>query len=602
MSELSSLLNSGIHPGIILVLGASLIPLFGGKLKKAVLVLIPAAAFISLMFLPHGAHWGFDFLGYELIFGRVDNLSLCFGYIFTLMATLGMVYSLHLDDDGQHISALLYVGSALGVVFTGDYFTLFICWEIMALASLMLIWYKRDEPSRKAGYRYIMVHAFGGSVLLAGIIMQVAQTGSIAFDAADSGMLSSNLILLGFLVNAAVPPLHAWLSDAYPEGTVTGAVFLSAFTTKTAVYVLIRGYPGWEILIWLGTIMSIYGIIYAILENDMRRILAYSIINQVGFMVAGVGIGTALSLNGSTAHAFGHILYKGLLWMSAGAVLYMTGKRKCTELGGLYKSMPLTLIFCLIGAASISAFPLFSGFTTKSMIISAAANQHLIPVFMLLQLASAGVFLHAGIKFPYFVFFAKDSGIRTTEPPKNMLYAMGGAAFLCILLGVYPQLLYNILPAQIEYNAYTIDHVVQQLELLFYSALAFFVMLPLLKRKNTISLDTDWFYRKLAKGFMWYCEKPLTYYAKKIDDTASRTAYIFLWFTKNPVNAIGVFRDMLYVTVLEMAGSDKAGAFEKRIEQQKALHFSREEQITIGMAVFLLTIILLIYLLIYTIG
>lgn len=312
--------------------------------------------------------------------------------------------------------------------------------------------------------------------------------------------LGTALILGGVLINAAAPPLSAWLSDAYPEASYTGTVFLSAFTTKTAVYVLLRGFPGAEILVFVGIFMIFYGIIYALLENDMRRILAYSIVNQVGFMVTGIGIGTEMALNGAAAHAFAHIIYKALLLMSAGAVLYMTGKRKCTDLGGLFQSMPLTAACGIVGALSISAFPLTSGFISKSMINQAAADENLIIVWFLLMAASAGVFLHAGIKFPWFVFFQKDSGLRPPDPPWNMRLAMILFAGACIGLGVWPEYLYALLPYPVDYQPYTVPHVVNMLQLLLFSGLAFFLMLPLMKRTLTISLDFDWLYRKILPG------------------------------------------------------------------------------------------------------
>ena len=485
-----------LPPAIILVLGALLIPFLKGRAKQLYIVFLPALAFLDLLFMSEGISWTYKFLDYEIILARVDKLSMVFGYVFVIMAFAGAIFSLHLRESAQHVAAFVYAGSSLGVVFAGDYLTLFIFWEIMAFSSVWLILSRRTKAAVAASFRYILVHIFGGLLLLAGILLHFTATRSLEFGYLGLNGLASWLILLGFALNAAVPPLSAWLSDAYPEATVTGAVFLSAFTTKTAVYTLARAFPGAEILAWAGTIMTIYGIVYAILENDMRRVLAYSIINQVGFMVAGIGIGTAMALNGATSHAFAHILYKALLMMSAGAVLHMTGRSKCTELGGLYKSMPLTLTFCLVGAASISAFPLTGGFVTKSMIIAAAGEEKMTAIYHLLNLASAGVFLHAGIKFPYFVFFAKDSGLRPPEPPLNMLAGMGLLAFLCIFIGVFPAPLYNILPYPVEYVPYTAYHVVSQLQILLFSALAFFVLLKYLERTNTISLDTDWLYRK----------------------------------------------------------------------------------------------------------
>ena len=496
-------------PPAILIIGALIVPFLKGKIKNWYVVLLPAVAFLLICQLELGSSWKVHFFGFNLTFLRVDKLSKVFGYIFTINAVAAFVYAFHLKDDTQHMAALFYIGSSLGVVFAGDVVSLYFFWEIMAVASAFLIFARKTEKAQAAGMRYILVHIFGGLCLLAGIIIYITQTGSVAFNPMTDRNWATYLILLGILVNAAAPLVSAWLPDAYPESTVTGGVILSAYTTKTAVYTLVRGFPGWEILIVIGCIMAIYGIIYALLENDMRRILAYSIINQVGFMVCGVGIGTMMSINGSVAHAFCHIIYKSLLWMSAGSVLYMTGKSKCTDLGGLYKTMPLTLIFGCIGALSISSFPATSGFTSKSLIIDGAIHQHLVWVWLVLEVASAGVFLHAGIKFPYFVFFAKDKGLRPGETNKSMLIAMGFMSFMCIFLGLYPQPLYNVLPYEVHYQAYTFNHVVAQLQLLMLSALVFFLFLPLLKRTETISIDTDWFYRLGGRLFYNIMDKGL---------------------------------------------------------------------------------------------
>lgn len=496
-------------PAALLIIGALLVPFFKGNARNWYVILLPALAFYLISQLQVGSSWQVHFFGFDLTFLRVDKLSKAFGYIFTLNAVAAFIYAFYLKDSTQHMAALIYIGSSLGVVFAGDLVSLYFFWEVMAVASTFLILARKTKKAQAAGMRYIMVHIFGGLCLLAGIVIYITQTGSIAFNAMADRNLGTYLILIGFLVNAAAPPLHAWLPDAYPEATVTGGVILSAYTTKTAVYTLVRGFPGWEILIVVGCIMTIYGIIYALLENDMRRILGYSIINQVGFMVCGVGIGTMMSLNGTVAHAFCHIIYKALLWMSAGSVLYMVGKSKCTDLGGLYKTMPLTLIFGGIGALSISSFPATSGFTSKSLIIDGAVHEHLMWTWLVLEVASAGVFLHAGIKFPYFVFFAKDKGLRPGETNKSMLIAMAFMSFLCIFLGLYPQPLYNVLPYEVHYQAYTFTHVIAQLQLLMLSALVFFLFLKLLKRTETISIDTDWFYRMGGRLFYYLMDHGL---------------------------------------------------------------------------------------------
>jgi len=382
----------------------------------------------------------------------------------------------------------------------------------MAVASTFLILARRTIKSQAAAFRYILVHLFGGLCLLAGIVLYFRQTGTLEFSYIGLSNTASYLIFVGIALNAAIPPLHPWLQDAYPEATVTGAVFLSAFTTKSAVYLMARTFPGTELLIWLGTFMTAMPIFYAVLENDIRRVLAYSLINQVGFMMVGIGIGTQLAINGTVSHAFCHILYKALLFMSTGSVLYVTGKIRCTDLGGLYKTMPLTCLFCMIGAASISAFPIFSGFVSKSMIVSAAAHNHLVVIWLILQFASAGVFHHAGIKVPFFTFFGHDSGVRAKEPPLNMLIAMGMAAFLCVFLGLFPKPLYNILPYPVDYLPYTGAHVVGQLQLLMFGALAFCLLIlsgvyP--AEMRAINLDTDWFYRKGGKLIFYVADKSL---------------------------------------------------------------------------------------------
>jgi multicomponent Na+:H+ antiporter subunit D len=413
------------------------------------------------------------------------------------MAFGGALFGLNQASRLELPAALLYAASAIGVAFAGDLISVFVFWELMAVASTLVLWSAGTLASYRASLRYVMVHLLGGTLLLAGIAGHVLHTGSTAFQPIAPDSIAQWMILAAFLINAGAPPLSAWLPDAYPEASWSGMVFLSAFTTKAAVYVLLRGFPGTELLVYVGLFMIFYGIIYALLENDMRRILAYSIVNQVGFMVAGVGIGTEMALNGAASHAFTHILYKGLLLMSAGSVLLMTGKRKCTDLGGLFQSMPLTAACGIVGALAISSFPLTSGFVSKSMISQAAADEHLFAVWMLLAAASAGVFLHAGIKFPWFVFFQKDSGLRPPDPPLNMRLAMLFFAALCIGLGVFYEPLYGMLMFPVQYSPYTGDHVVSQLQLLLFSGLAFFVMLGWLRRTLTITLDVDWLYRVL---------------------------------------------------------------------------------------------------------
>jgi len=497
----------GLNPGFILIFGALLVPFTNGIIRSILLLTLPVLALAQIYTLGLGTWGQYEFLGLSIELTRIDPLARIFGTVFCLAAFMGMIYALHVKDTVQHFVALIYIGSAIGAVFAGDMVTLFVFWELTAISSVFLIWASRTERAYKAGMRYLIIQVSSGVILLGGIILYYQETGSIAFNYIGLTGLASGLILVAFGIKSAFPFLHNWMQDAYPEATVTGTVILSAFTTKLAIYTLARAFPGTDILIPIGGAMTVFPIFFAVLENDLRRVLAYSLNKQLGYMVIGVGIGTELAINGTAAHAFAHIMYKSLLFMSMGAVLFRTGTIKASELGGLYKSMPITMIFCIIGAVSIAGFPLTGGFVSKAMIQSAAADGGMVVIWLVMLFASAGVMDHSGIKVPFFTFFAHDSGIRVKEAPKNMLFAMGFAAFFCIGIGVFPGLLYELLPYEPTYHPYTAGHVITSLQLLFFATLAFALLMrykiypPELRSTN---LDFDWFYRVPLKWLALY--------------------------------------------------------------------------------------------------
>jgi len=484
---------------MIMALGALLIPLLRGRVLQAWVLLLPALSFAHLLSLPADLNVVVTLFSYDLNPVRVDKLSMVWGYVFHIAAFLSVIYALHVEDRVQHVAGLTYAGTAICAAFAGDLITLFVFWEATAITSVFLIWARHTERAYETGIRYLTIQVASGVLLLAGAIIHYSEGGSLAFGHLGTEGVGGKLILVAFGIKAAFPFLHNWLQDAYPEATVTGTVFLSAFTTKLAIYALARGYAGTSLLIPIGVTMTLFPIFFAVIENDLRRVLAYSLNNQLGYMVVGVGIGTPLALNGTAAHAFAHIIYKGLLFMAMGAVLHRVGTIKASELGGLYKSMPRTTVFCIIGSLSISGFPLFSGFVSKSMIITAGGEMHILLLSLALLVASAGVVDHSGIKIPFFAFFAHDSGKRVQEAPVNMQVAMGGAAALCIGLGLYPAPLYAILPYPVDYVPYTWDHCLDSLQLLLFAALAFALMMrfglypPEIRSTN---LDTDWIYRK----------------------------------------------------------------------------------------------------------
>ncbi len=528
-----------INTGLILIMGGLLIPLFGKRLGRFASVAVAIVGLVWYLTMPTEAPVEVQLMGLELMPLRVDKLSWIFGLIFHIAAVVSTLYALHVTDTKQHIAGLVYAGAAIVAALAGDLVTLFIAWELTAIASVVLVWASNNETSYHAGIRYLIIQVGSGVLLLSGVILHYCENGSVLFThfmdlipgettSFYDFPLSAKLIFIAFGMKCAFPLLHNWLQDAYPKATITGTVFLSAFTTKLAVYALARGFHGTEELIWIGCTMTLFPIVFAVIENDLRRVLAYSLNNQLGFMVVGIGIGTELALNGTAAHAFCHIIYKALLFMSMGAVLYRVGTTKATELGGLHKSMPLTTVFCIIGGGAIAGFPLLSGFVSKSMIISAAGEEHMFWVWIVLLIASAGVMEHSGIKIPFFAFFAHDSGKRVKEAPWNMLLAMGIGATFCIGIGVWYSPLYAALPFKLDhaYEPYTSGHVILQMQLLLFAALAFVVLMKTglyPEEKRSENLDTDWAYRK-AFPVLWTGSKSM--YSSV--DKAFRTGFVGL--------------------------------------------------------------------------
>lgn len=503
---MTDLITAGLSPALPVILAgllAAVVP--SHTVRKSLMLIAPLAAAGVWFMTPEVGIFGIvEMAGFSFETYRFDPLSRVWGLVFILVIFLNSIYALHDRDRLQDSTTLIYAGAGLGAVFAGDLLTLFFFWELTAISSVFLIWASRNPAAFRAGLRYLAIHVLSGVLLLAGAILYANHTGSWQFNSIDVNAPGGLLMLIAFGIKAAFPFLHNWLQDAYPKATATGAVVLSAFTTKLAIYALARGFAGLDILVWIGAVMVAFPVFYAVIENDLRKVLAYSLNNQLGFMVAGIGVGTELGLNGAAAHAFVHIIYKALLFMSMGAVLMRVGHTRASDLGGLYKSMPFTAGFCLVGAGAISAFPLFSGFVAKALTLSAVAYGGFEIPFVILVFASAGVLEHSGIKIPYFAFFHHDNGHRVKEAPFNMLLAMGLAAFLCIYLGINYGVLYSLLPYPVEYAPYTFDHVVGQMQLLLAALFAFtflvrFKLYP--SEVRSVNLDTDWFYRRVGDGF-----------------------------------------------------------------------------------------------------
>ena len=542
-------MNGWIHPGLVICFGGFLIPFIPWKRARqayfialplaglAIMVATSAGAFGAVPPWPSALHkWPVPFLRYTLDVVRINKLSLLFGYVYVIAAACMNIYALGVKNDWEHVAAMIYVGSALGAIFSGDLFCLFFCLEIMSWAPFFLLLFRGTRKSSGAAIRYVLWHHLSGVCLLAGILIHAHQTGSIEFSRMPWGWggkyLGSNLMLLGFIINTATVPFHSWLADTYSEASPSGSVYMTAFTTKTAVFCLIMTFAGVRLLLWMGVASAIFAVFMAVLENDGRRLLSYHIISQVGYMVAGIGIGTEMAINGAASHAFCHIIYKALLYMGVGCTLFVTGTAKFHRLGGLYKYMPISFWMTMIGAFSISGFPLFSGFVSKTMTLEASELAHLPLVYLLLEGASIGTFLHTGLKLPWNIWLRgmdePPPDIRTKlkntalNTPIHMLMGMGMLSLLCLLLGLYPRLLYDLLPYPVTFVPYTITRVFSIIQLFLFSFLGFWLLRKWLGGHPSYVLDTDWFVRIPGMLFVRFCKGPLIVVGTHMDRQLTR--------------------------------------------------------------------------------
>lgn len=488
-----------LHPAAPYAIAAVLATVAPARVRSGALVLAGATAVWLAFTLRSGDMAAGALMGQALVPLRMDGLARPFAIVFALIGTLGAIYAFDVTRRRFHVAACVACGAALTLVLAGDWVTFYAAWETLALASFALIADGGTRRAHGAAYRYLLVHAAGGACLLGGIVWHVGAGGGTQVQASPAGG-AGVLILIAFLVNAAVPPLHAWLTDAYPESSAGGGVLLSAFATKSAVYALARVFPGVELLVWAGVVMALWGVVLAVLENDIRRLLGYHIVSQVGYMVAGIGLGTPLAISGAVAHAVCHILYKGLLFMATGAVIHATGRRRLTELSGLGRLLPATAVLYMAGALSISGAPLLNGFVSKSLIVSAAQAEHATAMEWLLMLAAVGTFVSVGLKLPVQAFGGAQRTSVQTRVPASMICAMALTAGLCVLLGVWPSLLYRLLPFAVDYEPYSAGHVFETLELLLGAGLGFLVLGSAVRATSMVTRDFDRAYRALGRA------------------------------------------------------------------------------------------------------
>lgn len=480
-----------VLPALIFLIAAPISYLMKGLARKVFLVLVPLVVLAEVaMIRPGTTGWSVPFLNITITLLKADKLSLFVAYIFLISAVLGAIYTSYSEDKRLHLFAYLYIGGALGVVFAGDFFSLYGFWELMALASTALIFLRGDAEGRAVGSRYLIMHLIGGGVLLAGILLHFGATGSIAIGPVKEG-LPGILIMLGVGLNCAFVLLHTWLPDSYPTAPFMASVFMSVYTTKTAVYVLARTSSGWEFVAYVGAVMAVFGATFALMQSRGRKLLSYHIVSQVGYMVAGIGLGGALGINGGIFHLWNHILYKSLLFMCIGAVIYRTGEEDLTKLGGLTRKMPWTTLCAVIASLSIAGAPLFNGFASKHIIFEAAHGKDVI--YLLLELAAIGTFL-SFFKFTYFGFLRPNRNIEATEAPIGMLVPMLIVAVMNVAIGVYPALVTRFLPFPVEGPIYTVEGVLGKMQIIFFVALVFFLGLKYFAPHKRVIRDFDRIY------------------------------------------------------------------------------------------------------------
>nr|WP_195892509.1 Na(+)/H(+) antiporter subunit D [Halopiger goleimassiliensis] len=458
----SELLTVAYPP--LLVFAAALLVLVLPRIAGYAIGALSLAAVLGIsMLAPEGQHLAMEsFLGhFEVVPFYVDDFSRLLGIGLGFLGVCAVLYAYSSDASRAMTAiALSYVGSSVGAVFAGDWLVLVFMWELMALTSTVLVWHYGGDAVR-AGFRYALLHGTGGVIVLFAVAAHYVEAGTFVYGPGGiANGLPALLAVVGMGVNVGFIGLHVWLPDTYPRPHFAASVFLSVYTTKTSAFVLYRAFPvdaGSDLAIYIaymGGLMSVYGATFALLQHDMRALLSYHIQAQIGYVVAGIGIAAAaaseLAAAGAMAHTFNNVLFKSLLFMAVGVVIFRTGEEDLYKLGGLWREMPLTAVAFGLGALSITAIPGFNGYVSKGMIFD-AADPHYYGVeefqvlYYLLWLGAIGTLL-SFIKLGYYVFFHGESDIEVADAKPGQTVAMLGLGGACLLFGVWWQGLADLAP------------------------------------------------------------------------------------------------------------------------------------------------------------
>ena len=496
MTDATTLLTA-VPPYLVVAVASLLVLALPRALGHGVGALATAFVFAQAVLLGDGgtgAHLATRFLGFEVVFFNVDQFSLLMGVVVGFLATAAVLYAYGSDAPKWVTSlALIYVATTVGTIYAGDWLTLVFFWELMAVTSTLLVW-QYGGAAVRAGYRYALFHGTGGTVLLAAVVVHFANAGTFLFSATTGVHPAATLLAaIGIGINCGFIFLHSWLPDTYPRPHVAASVFLSVFTTKTAVYVMYRAFPeGGMWLAYLGGFMAVYGAFFALLQYDPRRLLSYHIQAQVGYMLAGLGLASAVgefAVTGGFAHLFNNVLYKSLLFMTVGVVIYRTGVQDIRDMGGLWRVMPVTFVLYVVGAASITAVPGFNGFISKGMVIDSAHEIHNYELLFgegllwwLLILGGVGTFM-SFIKLGYYVFFHGSATLSPDDATPFQTAGMVLAGGACAFFGVFYGQLIELMPftevilgEEVYFKPYSTSHLTESAALLVAGFVGFFAL------------------------------------------------------------------------------------------------------------------------------
>ncbi|MBL8548407.1 MAG: hypothetical protein JNJ73_00375 [Hyphomonadaceae bacterium] len=486
-----------LNPGFALVIGAGLALAAPQAIRTTLMALSGIAACALILAPPFGDYDRFAQIGLQLVPLRLDALSQIFGLSFAIGAILISFAASYRRRRMEDVAIMLMAGGATSAAFAGDLISFVAASEVSALAGAWIVFSAGGRAALESGVRLLIWQGLGGLLLFSGIALHLADGFNSAFTRLPADSVGGALCLAGLGIKAAAPFAHVWFREALSTSSPTGAAALSLFSAKLALYGLARGFTGESILSPAGAAMAVMGALMALADEDLRRALAFSLIGQIGLVIAAIGVGAPLALAGAAGHVFTTSIAYVLLVLAAGVVCERAGTTRMSELPRVIAPMPFTAILVLLGGLSAAAIPGFAGYISESLALEAIARSGRFWSWVAIAAASAGVVAFAAVRLP--ALFLGGRGATQAGAPFGVLLAMALGAFLCIAIGLAPGWLLEILPpAPVAYDAYAIDRLGERLEFKAAAAAGFAGLLWLgltHGRRERWLNDVDAFYR-----------------------------------------------------------------------------------------------------------